>query len=358
MKSNPFYVLSASAMLLGCWLLSRALELEAGHLRGLLVLILVLQLYELLLVGLGTFLVRTKRAPRDGLVVLVLESAFLMNVTGLAAECVTAARGTGALVAAGIAALSVLKLWWVRRQAPDLLPKRTAVVLGAHAAVILAVPVALAELAEARLLSPALLYGLWWITAVLPLARAILRDATHTQAADAPQAHAIWTWMPCGLVLWNLWSVGYIHTLDFRPAFVAPLLLGLALVARPEQQRLKLALPLLSAFFSLAADPSLSFHVFGSSAAVTPLRVALVGVGLVWLYLGWRDRDFGLVALATAGATIFLLGPQAVRWARSLARLLVESAPRDRYGWGALIVIAAFVLLAAGARRSLQGDQR
>ena len=78
MKSNPFYALSASAMLLGCWLLSEALHLQAGQLGGLLTPHPVLQLYEGLLVGLGSFLVRTGRAPRDGVTVLVLESVFLM----------------------------------------------------------------------------------------------------------------------------------------------------------------------------------------------------------------------------------------------------------------------------------------
>ena len=107
MKSNPFYALSASAMLLGCFMLSRALELEAGKLRGLLVLILVLQLYELLLVGFGTFLVRSGRAPRDGLVVLAIGSVFLLNATGLSAECVTADRRVGAFVTLAIAALGM-----------------------------------------------------------------------------------------------------------------------------------------------------------------------------------------------------------------------------------------------------------
>ena len=65
MKSNPFYALSASAMLLGCWLLSVALPLQAGGpLGGLLLLMAVVQLYEGLLVGLGAFLVRTA-APRE-----------------------------------------------------------------------------------------------------------------------------------------------------------------------------------------------------------------------------------------------------------------------------------------------------
>jgi hypothetical protein len=149
-KSNPFYALSASAMLLGCWLLSEALELQAGQLQGLLVLMFVLQLYEGLLVGFGAFLVRSKRAPRDGLVVLVIESLFLLDATLLATECVTTDTAVGTFVAVTSAALAVLKLWWVRRAAPDLLTQKAAVILGAHAALILAAPVAAAHLAGAR----------------------------------------------------------------------------------------------------------------------------------------------------------------------------------------------------------------
>jgi hypothetical protein len=346
-------------MLLGCWMLSQALELEAGQLRGLLVLILVLQLYELLLVGLGTFLVRTKRAPCDGLVVLVLASAFLMNATGLSAECVTTDAGVGGLVTLAIAALGALKLWWVRRAAPELLRKRAAVVLGVHAAVVLAIPVVAAHLAAARLLSPVVLYGLWWTTAALPLARNVLRDATRDQAGDAPRAHALWTWMPCGLVLLHLWSIGYIHTLDFRAAFLTPLFLGLALAVDRQQQALKLMLPGLAVLMSLAPSPDLSVRLLGSDAlTASPLRLALVGVGLVWLYLAWRDDDRWLMALPIGGAAVYLLGPQAGRLARALARWLAVSVPRDRFSWGALTVIAAFVLLAAGARRSLHGEPR
>ena len=116
-QSNPFYAASASAMLLGCWLLSEALHLQAGQLKGLLLLMLVLQVYEALLVGLGAYLVRSKRAPRDGLVVLMIESVFLMDSTLLSAECVTTDLRAGTLAAITAAALAVLKLQWVRRAA-------------------------------------------------------------------------------------------------------------------------------------------------------------------------------------------------------------------------------------------------
>jgi len=357
MRSNPFYALSASAMLLGCYTLSQALQLEAGKLRALLVLMLVLQVYELLLVGLGTFLVKSGRAPRDGRVVLVLASVFLMNATGLSAECVAADTRLGGLATLAVAGLGALKLWWVSRGAQQLLSKRAALGLGGLAAFALALPVAAAQLAAARAMSPVALYGLWWLTAALPLASTLLRRATAAHSADAPRAHAIWAWMPCLLVLWHLWSLGYVHTLDFRAAFLTPFFLGLALAAAREQQGFKLFLPAFGVLFSLSAAPDLLVPLPGPWTA-SPLRLALVGTALVWAYLGWRDREPWLVALPIVGAAIYLLGPHAGRAARAVARWLTAAVPRDAYGWGSLTILAAFVLLAAGARRSLYGEPR
>jgi hypothetical protein len=39
-------------------------------------------------------------------------------------------------------------------------------------------------------------------------------------------------------------------------------------------------------------------------------------------------------------------------------RWLDSATPRDPFGWGVLTVVAAFVLLGAGVRRSLQGEGR
>jgi hypothetical protein len=356
-KSNPFYATSASAMLLGCWLLSHALHLQAGQLQGLLLLMLVLQVYEALLVGLGAYLVRSKRAPRDGLVVLVIESVFLMDATLLAAECVTTDLSVGRLVAATTAALAVLKLHWVRRAAPDLLSKKVAWVLGLHTAVILALPVAAAQLASERRLSAVVLYGLWWMTAALPAVQRLLRDETQPKADEATRAHALWSWMPCGMVLLHLWSVGYIHSLDVRAAFLAPFLLGLAVAAARGRVGRQLMLPGIAVLLSLGNDPDLAVRFFGAGGfSVSPLRLALVGVGMAWAYIAWRDRDAWLAALAVGGGVFGLLGSSALHLVDALARRLASALPRDGFGWGALALIAAFALLGAGARRSLQGE--
>ena len=357
MKSNPFYALSASAMLLGCWLLSEALHLQAGQVRGLLALMVVLQLYEGLLVGLGVLLVRTGRAPRDGVTVLVLESVFLMDAPLLAAECVTADARVGTAVAFILAALVAAKLAWVRRAVPGLLPARTAVLLGMQAGFVLAVPVLATHLASAGVFGPIPLYGLWWVTLALPFAQRVLRGEARDGAAPGNRAHAIWTWVPPALVLLHLWAVGYIHAIDFQPAFVAPFLLGLAAVAGREQLARKVALPAVAVLVSLGQGPSLAFHLLDATGPfLSPLRLALCGVALTWGYLAWRDRERWLAVLALGGAAAGLLGSSVSGLSSLLAkafRSLDSALPRDAFGWGLLTVIAAFVLLAAGVRRSL-----
>jgi len=358
MKSNPFYALSASAMLLGCWLLSVALPLQAaGPLGGLLLLMAVVQLYEGLLVGLGAFLVRTGRAPRDGVTVLVLESLFLMDAPLLAVECVTANAGVGTAVALGLAALAAAKLAWVRQSAPDLLSSRAATLLGAHAVSVLAVPVAAAHLAEARLFGPIALYGLCWATLALPLAQRALRTETWAASSpEAPRAHAVWTWVPAATTLLHLWAVGYVHAIPFQPAFLAPFLLGLALTSAREQAARKAALPGLAVLFSLGQGPSLGFHIFGPGGLlVPPLHLAVLGVAITWAYLVWRDRERWLALLALGGAGALLVGASPAWLTDAFGRLLgfvARLVPKDSIDWGVLIVIGAFVLLAAGARRS------
>ena len=357
MKSNPFYALSASAMLLGCWLLSEALHLQAGQLRGLQILMLVLQLYEGLLVALGAFLVRSGRASRDGIVVLAIESVFLMDATLLTVECVATDATVGTVAAITNAALALAKLAWVRRAAPDLLSRRAAIVLGAHAGFVVALPVVAVQLTAARLLSPAVLYGMWWTTAILPVAQRLLRDATRGRYRESGWTHAAWTWTPCAMSVLHLWTVGYVHTLEFRAAFLSPLLLGLVLSTDRRQLWERLLLPAFATLVSTGSSVELQIHAVGIDFTLSPLRVTVFAAGLLWAYLAWRDHDRLLAALTMSGAAVGLVSPYAPQLARALIRHLSEALPRDAFGWGALAVAASFVLLAAGARRSLRGER-
>jgi hypothetical protein len=318
----------------------------------------VLQLYEALLVGLGILLVRTGRAPRDGATVLLLEALFLMDAPLLAAECVTASAPVGTGIAVGLAALAAAKLGGVRRAAPRLLSLRAAVLLGAHAAFVLAVPVLAAHLAWARAFGPLALYAFWWATLALPTLRGSLwREARPGAAGGASRPLAAWTWLPAAMAILHLWAVGYIHAIDFRPAFLAPLLLGLAVTAGRDRRVRRVALPALAVLVSFGQGAALGFAVPGPGWTLTPLRLALLGAGAAWAWLAWRDRERWLGFFAAAAGLAGLLGSSVSSLGDTLGRLrrlLGWLVPRDAFGWGVLAVIAAFVLLVAGARRSLR----
>ena len=265
----------------------------------------VVQLYEALLVGLGAFLVRTGRAPRDGVTVLVLESLFLMDAPLLAVECVTADARVGTAVALGLAALAAAKLAWVRRASPDLLSSRAATAARRPAVSVLAVPVAAAHLAEARLLARWRSTGSAGRRSPCRSRSGSLRDGDVAgRPAEAPRAHAVWTWVPAAMALLHLWAVGYVHAIPFQPAFLAPFLLGLALTSAREQPARQGGPSGRSPSSSRSGNDRRSASTSSARAAPSSLPCASrsLGVAITWAYLVWRDRERWLALLALGGA--------------------------------------------------------
>jgi hypothetical protein len=353
MQRNPFYAVSAATMLVGCLMLSEALETQPGQLHGVLVTIGVLQLYESLLIALGAFLVRSKRAVGDGVTVLALESAFLLDVTLLGTECVTVELGVGSAVAAAALALAIVKLRLVRRYVPEVVPGRTAHLLGDHAALVFALPVAAGCLARARLFQPLPLYGLWWLAFPLALlARDLDRQAPDGDGNDSP-ARRVWIWLPTASVLIHLIALGWVHSLRWQAGLAAPFLLGLVASCRRENVRRMIVL-------TLTAIGVSSGQVFGlllpggGEVSVSAFRGAVHATVLAGLILAWRLRVWPLAAASVALFLAFQASsaqsvPEALT---ELGRLLV---PRTLMAWGILLVAASFVALMIGARRSLKG---
>ncbi|MCG6926019.1 MAG: hypothetical protein LJF30_11985 [Acidobacteria bacterium] len=356
MKKNPFYGMSAAAMLFGCYMVSQALRPEPGHLGKLLTLIGVLQVYEALLVALGVLLVATKRAPRDGVAVLLIETLFLMDATLLATECVTAEVGMGTVAAVVLAALVVAKLMAVRRFVPELLPGWATAVLGIHAGAVLALPVAAALLAAARALDARAMYALWWLTLALPLARRTLVRATKTTTRGL----AVWSWVPASSLLLHLWSVGWIHQVGFRPAFLAPFALGLALAARREELNRQVLLPAMALLLSVGQREAIDLSPLADGFPLSPLHLAALAAAVTWAVLAWRYRHPWLAGLAAATVLAGVAGPAASKVAAAagaLGRWVARVLPRDTLAWGVTAVGAAFVFLGIGTWTSLRGPR-
>jgi hypothetical protein len=347
-------------MLFGCYMVNHALGIEPGRLGKLLTLMGVLQVYEGLLIALGVYLVATRRAPRDGVTVLMLETLFLLDATLLATECVTASSSVGSAVAVVLVGLAVGKLALVRHLLPDALPRPVAVLLGLQAVLVFGLPVVAVQLATARLLAPVSFYGLWWITLALPLAQKKMRETGAPEDQGADGARTVWTWVPALPVLIHLAALGWIHQAGFHLAFLTPFLLGLAVCARREQVVRQIVLPAVAALVSLGQADALAFSLLGTGGPwVSPLRIATLGAAAAYALLAWRYGYRWLVALAAASGLAGALGTSLSSIGETvggLFRLAGRLLPRGALGWGLSGVVGAFVFLAFGVRRSLRGN--
>ena len=121
---NPFYLLSACCMLLGCYLVTVALHPSPEHLDRLLLVLGTLNLYEFMLIGLGILLFRTRPALRDWQTLLLVEILFLvdgayLNAQSVAADPVMGGMVSGLILLFGLAKTALilyfLKLRWTWR---------------------------------------------------------------------------------------------------------------------------------------------------------------------------------------------------------------------------------------------------
>lgn len=359
MKRNPFYAFSATAMLLGCHLVSTALDLYPGALRALLSLLGVLLLYEMLLVALGTFLVRSGRSTGDGVTLLVFASIFAMDVTLLGAEVVTVSPGPGLLVLLFVLVLVAFRLAFVRRRVPLACPGPLARLLFFEAAAILALPAVASHLSTAGHFGPRALLSLWLATFGIPW---LVRRHREVLDEAAPWAHPLLVTglalVPPAAALLHLVAVGFIHSIPLHPAFLAPLALGLAASARRDQIARQVVPPMIACLLTLGQANALGVSIGGAIAS--PARLASLATLVVWLALGLRHNELWLIAAAAAlaaggaaGARLDSLMAAVRQTTHSLSRFI----PRDAFSWGLTVVAGAFVFLAVGFWRSLAGSK-
>ena len=126
--------------------------------------VLTLNAYELLLVGLGLFLIVRRGVRRDGLFLLLIEALFLVDMAFLNAEVYSVRPVLGVVVNAVVFALAVGKLVAIFRVLRFPLNDGLLAFTLGQIAVLLAMPGVFAEAAgrDGRL-SPWMMYGAWWV---------------------------------------------------------------------------------------------------------------------------------------------------------------------------------------------------
>jgi hypothetical protein len=368
-RHNPFYLLSAFSMLLGCWILSRALALEPGHAGKLVVLIGVLNLYEAMLIGLALFLIVRRGLVRDGRMLLWVESVFLVDATFLGSELYASDLRLGGLLALGLFLLAGLKVAAIVRGLGVRFDPAVWIGL-VPVGVLLAIPGVLAALAQAHLLSLPVVYVLWWLVALLVIAQAVVeRERPAGAATSSPEEAAAALRralgvLPCASLAIHLIGAGWVQGVRFDVSLLGPVFLALGLRSllrdvASAPGRGSLGWPAAAILVSIGAPQGLV--VVGLSGfPLSRLRVMLVAAALAYL-LALRIHKTpvfawgaGLCLLgAGAGHTVGAMASTFTSLARTVFSWSGRLVPRTAGQWGAFTVGLSFVLLALGARKSL-----
>ena len=376
--NNPFYVLSACCMLFGVFAVNDSLNWSPIPLRNLITMILTLNVYEGLLIGLAIFLMR-RNIRRDAVLLLLIEAFFLADVGFLNMEVFTVRPLVGLIVNSLVLIAGVVKVALVFRAAGlRILDSRFTFVV-VQLGVLFAVPGFFATLASRHddHLHPLAVYAGWWMAGLLPVAYTMLvgngagdfhrpRDGRPV-GFDRIVARVLLV-LPMLSLIAHLSLAHWVYKVTFHPADVAPLLLGLAVALGHADQhvaslawrmRMQLVLPFVAVALSAIKFPKEMVFVAGGMS-FSPLRFALAGATLVYLDAVWLHRHvaYGLAAAACAcmlamGHSVASINDNSVHVAKTSADGLSRLVPRTMGQWGMVSIIAAFILLAIGALISL-----
>ena len=380
--SNPFYILSAMCMFAACWALTEAMAVRPGQLEKLFLLIGVVNVYEAMLILLGLYLIQRQAVKRDGLMLLLIESIFLADITFLAGECITTDLATGAAVNAVLLVLAVVKLWCIVRWAKLCTPVGEFAFIIGLLAILLTLPGIFGHMVHDGPLSPMALHAAWWLAGLLPVVHLLLRrllwhPLSKTPSLQRHEAAIRWMYLlaPYAVLLIRLGEATWIYQQSFYACNLAPLCLGwsiwLAHTRAPAwaphaAHRSQWLLPALAVVLSLSVPEELTVRI-GQAAGLTvsPLRLVLIAAAASYVHGMIR---FGGVAYLAAGLGMFLAAVPghsvATIW-RNLAgaiqssgRTVSDQMPRTATQWGIAALVAAFTLLGMGAMISLRKSRR
>ena len=373
---NPLFLISGVLMLGGCFLVSGAIhaydpaEVGQGVLLMMLVaLLIVLNVYEFAVIGLGVALSRSRSLVRDtrhllGLaLLLIVDASFVYNETSIFKPEI------GGVIAAIAAALALAKAWWIVRSLGIRPTRSAAIAVTISLVTMYALPLAVRLLAHDGFLTQPMAMLVWCGIGVVVAAYAMPLQWVSFQASGNSDHAQLQRLVAGGLIILPLVSlIGHAAALlwvyenAFELSMLSPALLGLAAVILRQQSRLGGPAASAKAAGIVAAcaivpclipAESLVFESFSYSwLAFSPLRGVLVFASLI-LFWGWWISGrgaFGAIItplpwlLAVLGHT----PPAMMGHARWLINTASGWLPRTQLHWGALAITAAFVCLVVG----------
>ena len=377
---NPLFLISGVFMLVGCFLVSRSIHEhdpvdigESTMLWLLIALLLVLNIYEFAVIGVGLALAKSKTLVRDarhllGLALLLLiDAGFVYTEIGIAEPMV------GLLIAAIATGLACVKLWLILRVLGIRRTLSATVVTAMSLAGMYGLPILLRLLANDGFLSQAGAMALWTGVGLIVGLHALPRCWYWTVERSNADYRQLQNLMLAGVILLPIISLMghavaalWVYQNTFEPAMLSPVLLGLTAVILRHPDRLGGIRPAAQAATLFVASaivsslmPSEDLTWVSSEAtwlAASPLRFVLfvspLLLGWAWWQSGRKPIGFFNVCLPCIAA---MLGHTPDAMLSQLNWIYVWASayqPRTKLGWGSIAIGLAFASLLLGAALS------
>jgi hypothetical protein len=364
---NPFYLLSAVCMLVGCILLTNSTSFTPISRSRLLVMLGTLNCYEALLIGLAVWLIATRDLVRDGAILLGIEAFFLVDTTWLNHEIFTIDLRLGVIVSALLMIAATVKLAAIIIGLRIHHGNGAFVLIATQLAILFAMPGVFRHISAPRhgALPALALYAGWWVVGALPvLATLLLRGWPWIRFRRVVRLFVIFAFASVAL---HLALENWVYKVRWYDANLAPLALGLALAfglhdkhvfSLAMRMRLQLALPVAAVALSVGFPSALMFPLHGIS--MSPLRLVFLAAVIVYVHGLFTYRHMYFL-LATAGcfaaAGLGVSLPAIVQSVQTGWSSVVDVGrrliPRTSTHWGVLSVVASFLLLVLGAIASV-----
>jgi len=373
---NPFYLLSALCMVAGCFALNSDLATRSGELGKLLALIGTLNLYELILVSLGLYLIRRRGIIRDGRTLLLLEAPLLVDLAFLNAEVASVRFWPGLLINVLLLGLALAKVAVITRVLSGRWPRRAYTFMAVELAALFLLPSLFKHWEQGRSPSSADFYAAWWGAALLLVLFELM--ARFSAKADLPNSEPriwitirrIYSTLPFLSLIGHLAMLHWVYDVHFYGADAAPVLIGVAFLfarLRPANRDLRnwsrlvrVILPLAAILIAVRDPIPLQFAMIGRFL-VTPTVITLAAAYLTFIYCFVLSYALYFLAAALAGFYMYLFGPtpQQILDAFETAWWRVylfcnRFAPRTALQWGMVAMAGAFAFLGIGAAVSLR----
>ena len=365
---NPFFLLSALCMLGGSLALTNSMSWSPVRLQRILLLTATINVYELLLVALGLFLIRRRNARRDGAILLIVEAFFLVDVAFLNAELFAIDRWVGLIANVILLTLAIAKLATIFRLVGLRLSDPMLGIVLVEIVALFALPGVLKFYATASggTLPPAAMFAVWWLLFLLGVgAMLILEHARRTaDHSVAPWFAPLITILAGVSLAAHAGTSQWIYDLHYWGADLSPMLALAAFILcyRFSTRSAGVLCAMAALMTSASHNNTLRFLLLDHE--VSPIHLTAIAVYVVLAWTIARRLFAWFIGIGLLAAITAFFGPsvaQIRQWFSDqlewIVNVLDAYRPRTQTHWGIIAVVLSFAFLALGTVISVRREE-